>query len=235
MRGAALAAALCAAVVIVCVAPRLDAEAVKCLKNDPCQPPPCELLYELKVAKANLRGWKVGSFGGADVADLDQVQRLMRTKNRETQKAYAKYARCPRSFFYQSPDAEVTSWGDQCEIEYAPGKKDFAQYRSSVNSCIEVVNAEAALAQQWQAYCVSSREYEGKPVPLDYIVLMKQSMYQAKVDVLENALLQYMSSCAPDATTSKRISQLGLDTLKKTGAENRRAWKRAKRAAARGR
>jgi hypothetical protein len=73
------------------------------------------------------------------------------------------------------------------------------------------------------------------PLPLDYVVQMKQSMYQAKVDLLETALLQYLSSCAPDATTSSRISQLGLDALKKTGQENRSAWKRAKRAAARGR
>ena len=87
MRSAALAAALCAAVVIVCVAPRLDAEAVKCLRNEPCQPPPCELLYELKTAKADLRGWKMGSFGNADLTNLAQLTRMLETRNRETEKA----------------------------------------------------------------------------------------------------------------------------------------------------
>ena len=232
MRGAALAAALCAAVVIVWVAPRLEAEAVKCLKNNPCQPPPCEFMFELKTAKAALHAWNRGTFGDATVADLNQVMNLMRTVRRETKKAYAKYAKCPRSNFYQSPEADIPGWPDNCDIVYPGGKQSSAESLAAINSCIEVANAEFALATQWQAFCVASRDSTA-PAPLNYIVQMKQSMFQAKVDVMEAALLQYLSSCAPDATTSNRMSQLGLDALKKTGQDNRNAWKRAKRAAAR--
>jgi len=54
---------------------------------------------------------------------------------------------------------------------------------------------------------------------------------EEKIRSMEASLLTYLSSCAPDATTSRRISEVGLDALKKQGATARMKW-RAKRAGA---
>jgi hypothetical protein len=47
---------------------------------------------------------------------------------------------------------------------------------------------------------------------------------QEKVQSMETALSRFLSSCAPSATTARRVNEAGLKALKRQAYKDRMAW-----------
>ncbi len=213
---------------------RLDAKAVQCLSTNPCKGPPCEFMYELKMAKAALRAHSQPFLQSVDTSDYEDTRRYNRQFREEMNKAYAKYAKCRSSTFYRPPPTPfVSSSRGVCQIELNPGQVvTLDDLLATANSCSENVEAKFAGARQSQLTCLA---YSKETAPITVLEFRQHQRMesQAEIKSMENSLLSYLSSCKPDAKTSRQLSELGLNALKKAGGKARREWRRAQRAAAR--
>ena len=90
---------LLAALLFLWSPPRLEAEAKQCLPTLRCEKPRCEVLYELKMAKARLRALSMGFLGVLDETEEQESYRFDEAVSKEMSKAYRKYAKCPPSYF----------------------------------------------------------------------------------------------------------------------------------------
>jgi hypothetical protein len=240
------AALLAAFLLLVWLAPRLEAVAVKCLSSGCgkgqrppacCNPPPCEFFYELKIARALVRATSTTFLGDTEASGDEEIRRFIRDNLQgEVRKAHKKYAKCPPSYFYRRvPSFSVSSSVEKCRIEGlgADGRSTGQSLEEALalsNSCSELVEAEYAEAQASQRLCWAYVN-EAEPTTLAEFRVQERMKAQAKVDALEASLLQYWRACTRvmDATTARRIVGTGLDALKKAPAKKpaKRSPKRA--------
>jgi len=196
----------------VSFAPRLESAAVTCASNHPCKQPPCEFFYELKMAKAMARAWSLPVLKNEQ--DSSRVIAKM-------DKAYRKYAKCPANYFYQPPPTFSVS--PQCELVYPPGTSSLDQVLASTNSCAEFVRGKYARAEQTRLFCLSNQDVKG-PLPEGLFRMQMRLALQEHIQVMEVALGQFLASCAPSATTSRRVTDVGLKALKRQAYKDRMAW-----------
>jgi hypothetical protein len=228
-----LRAVLLVILAFVWLGSRLDAKAVPCLSTNPCKRPPCEFMYELKIAKAILRAQSQPFLESLDASSHEEIRRFNQQTRVEITKAYNKYAACPSSIFYRRPPTPFVSNTRQCQIEHAaPQPVTLEDMLAISNSCSENVEAEFASARQSQLICLAFQN-EKEEITVSEFRHHRRAETEAAIKSMEQSLLRYLSSCKPGAKTSRELSELGLNALKKAGGKARREWKRAQRAAAR--
>ena len=206
--------ALSVVLLLVWLAPRLESTAVRCTSTNPCKQPPCEFFYELKVAKAMVRVLSMPApRGGED----------LRAMNAAIRKQLRKYTKCPANYFYQPPPNFWVGSSSSCDIGYPGGAKSLEDVLAATNSCAEPVRAKFAQAEQERLFCLSNKDLKG-PLPIGEFKLQQKMAYQAAVESMEVALGRFLASCAPSATTSRRVAEAGLQALKKAAYKERMAW-----------
>ena len=208
--------ALSVALLLVWLAPKLESTAIACLSRNPCKQPPCELFYELKIMKAMARLWSL------------PVLRNEQDSNRVTAKITKlskKYAKCPANYFYQPPPSFSLSSRPQCQLGYPPGTSSLDQVMATTNACAELVRATFARAEQTRLFCLADKDMDvNKPLPEGQFRMEMRLAYQAAAESLESDLGRFLSSCAPSATTSRHITEAGLQALRRTAYKNRMEW-----------
>lgn len=218
---------LLAALLILCMAPGLDSTAYKCVLTNTCNPLPCEFMYALKLAKATVHA--IGQAPASKSMDPKAVRRFVKGYSDELDKTARKYSRCAP----YTPPRLVVVVGSKpaCEIGVSEGQQptSLADELSAGRTCSELVEAGYARAEAERTFC----QIFGAPRDLRVWKAQLLLEEQARVDSLESNLLRYLSSCAPDANTSRQIAEAGLDALARSGQEAREKWE-AKRAIAAG-
>ena len=206
--------ALSVALLLVWLAPKLESTAIACLSRNPCKQPPCELFYELKIMKAMARLWSL------------PVLRNEQDSNRVTAKITKlskKYAKCPANYFYQPPPIFTLGPGSKCDIVYPPGTSSLDQVLASTNTCAEFVHGRFKEIEQARLFCLSNSDLRG-PLPEGLFRLQMRLTIQTYTEFLESELGRFLSSCAPSATTSRRVTAAGLQALRKASYKKRMEW-----------
>jgi len=221
---------------------RLEAAATDCLRTNPCTRPRCEFMYELKVAKARLRALNAGFLENPDAAaDADFLRYLKDSYLPAVNKTYRKYAKCPPQYFYNKVSLSVSALppgGGRCVITAAGNPSKNVSLEDALtmsSSCAEIVKADYAGAEEDQRACLSSDKGTQTGGVQEFRKAESQ-LQKTKIASMEAALLQYLSSCAPDAALSRELTKAGLSALLKQGQKIRQeARRKAKRARATGR
>ena len=208
--------ALSVVLLLVWLAPRLESTAVTCVSRNPCKQPPCEFFYQLKMTKAMARAWDTRV-----VRNPDDHSRITAKMN----KAYKKYAKCPANYFYQPPPNFSVSSRPQCQLGYPSGTSSLDQVMATTNACAELVRATFARAEQMRLFCLANKDMDANsPLPEGQFRMEMRLAYQAAAESLESDLGRFLSSCAPSATTSRHITEAGLQALRRTAYKNRMEW-----------
>lgn len=201
---------LFAALLFLCLAPRLlQAEARKCLQGCPKQIP-CEFMFELKKAKLMLQ----------TLENAGTYEEYMEKIPNEL----SKYAGCPPNIFYGPPESFAIDRdgsiavlkpgrdGQQIVLPLATSRSSgllsLEEVLLSSNSCSEAVKANHAAAKRAQFLLRSSD-------PIDVWAL--RMIAQARVDSLENSMFQACSAAwgFPEALA---VAKKGTDALNKTAS-----------------
>lgn len=207
--------------VVVWLVPKPEAAAYHCLLKASCAPPPCEFWAELKISLASQNA--VFAVRPPRSNSRAAERKMWREINAELRKSTFRYTPCAP---YEKPEF-VISEAPECEvvIEDAAGNLRLGgldEALKSTTGCTEIAEAAFAAAKEEQDNC---RFFASQP----NLSLAQQRAnafveFQAQTESLKNSLLQYLSSCVPDADTEREIAEAGLDALKQAGEKNRSNW-----------
>jgi hypothetical protein len=202
------------------LAPTLEAATYKCILTNTCSPPPCQFFTELKYNKAGLR-----ILANAKAPKSRSEAAFQRYRNEimpALQKVLRKYSKCLTADY---PFINVSP-APKCEIGVmAPGggvqPRTLDEIQRTSSGCSEAVEADYASAQFLQTLC-PTRKTSGTTVAEDRELSV--GLQRRVVDSLEQSLLNYLSSCKPNAKTAREISKMGLGSLLKAGRKFRLEW-----------
>jgi hypothetical protein len=202
--------------VFVWLVPKSEAKTYKCILPNSCTPPPCEFFAKLKINKAIERALlkSRARYSSSRAA-------FRRTwKEIEAELYKTKYPSCgpgPVSPGFDVNDAPKCEIGRGSGAAFKPLSLDDALRNDS--TCSEIVEADFAWAKERQDNCQffadASRETAANVRGRSIVE------YQAKNDSLQRSLLQYLSSCKPDAKTARQIANMGLSRLLRAGQKAR--------------
>jgi hypothetical protein len=223
-------AALLVAIVLVSLAPPLEAVAYKCVLTNTCKPLPCEFVGELNAARASERAARAPLPIDVNSATSRDVNNTFAQQWRDIMAIYQKYRKC--RLHAGMPDLRVSR---DCRIVYSDGtlgqeaapEKSLDDAKRDSSTCTEFVEAEYAAIQEEQVACVAFR---GRKTTVGVLQQRQLMTTHARVKSLEAALLQYLKSCKPDATLSRQLADSGLDALARKAQKDRIKWKTASRA-----
>jgi len=221
--------------------PGLEAS-MQCMDTRNCKTPPCELMYEIKMAKARLRGLNKGVLAALDETDEQESARYNQALDEEMNNAYRKYAKCPPQKFYQPPPRLIVSLYRDCEILTYPQFKtqSLKEALDGSASCSELVEAVYAGAQARQSRCLAmdANQRHQKKISAAEARELDKAETEAKVKALEASVLQFWNSCTGvmSEATARQMAKVGPDVLRKTPAKKpaKKSAKRAGGAAGRG-
>jgi hypothetical protein len=235
-----------ATITLAWLVPGLSATSSKCLigcgkgQKPPacCNPPPCEFMYELSLARADVRavaeaGLTLG-IGEGNPASYQEFAKFLDAMSAVVKREYKKFAKCSTNVFYQ-PTRPVSVDKTTCKIGYTDGgtfhEQTLEGEQAANKSCSELVDAEYRAAQIEQAFCTRPSN-ESEAQTNDEYAAVRRLMAEAKINALEQSVTQFWKSCKAfkDPKVAESVAKAGVDALKEE-MPSKPAKKTAKRAA----